>query len=290
MIGSPGDDRRRGVLRIVNRTPTPPQKSPPTRPASMIEPVQPLTLTRRRSQSPSKPLPDVAPAIPKPTPPVKSEISQPWEPPRGGYLQHLPNPPTMSHSTPTSNLGSSHTRLRVVSGRGRRVSANRETAPLKENMEDAEPRTSPLGYKRMHSTEDMAPRKRSYDRVPLRSRGETEPLPDRPSARDGIQHLRQASCTTTSTDVTLRHSTLPSDDCVALKSRMLKEQVGNRSQYFIGSPTLTHFGTDRRLCASNPIYSCRIRRTLVLHGQRLGKTRAQEEAGRPWNCAAQITT
>jgi hypothetical protein len=78
----------------------------------------------------------------------------------------------------------------------------------------------------MHSTEDMAPRKRSYDRVPLRSRGETEPLPDRPSARDGIEHLRQASCTTTSTDVTLRPSTLPSDDSVALKSRMLKEQVG----------------------------------------------------------------
>ena len=221
------------MLRIVNRTPTPPQKSPPMSPVSIMEPIQPLNLTRRRSQCPSKSLQGVPPVVPQLEPDVESGSNQSWEPPRSGYLQSLPNPPAMSPAIPMSSLGSSHIRLRVVSGRGRRVSVNRETAPLKQNMEGAEPRTSPLGYKRMHSTEEMTPRKRSYDRGPLRSRGQTEPLPERPTERETNQHQRQASYTAVSTEVTLKLPTQSSEDPVALKTRMLTEQVRSISLYFM---------------------------------------------------------
>jgi hypothetical protein len=75
-------------------------------------------------------------------------------------------------------LGSAHTRLRVVSGNGRRVSVGRETIPLKggdeenenENDNSHDPSKTPTVYltaKRQHSADHLQPRKRSLSRSPL---------------------------------------------------------------------------------------------------------------------------
>lgn len=70
-------------------------------------------------------------------------------------------------------LGSAHTRLRVVSGGGRRVSATRETVPLKgdENGSPVDNTPSaPIWAKRQHSEDQLTPRKRSPTRSPLELR------------------------------------------------------------------------------------------------------------------------
>ncbi|TYJ55176.1 hypothetical protein B9479_004110 [Cryptococcus floricola] len=70
-------------------------------------------------------------------------------------------------STPSA-IGSGHTRLRIVSGNGRRISLNRETIPLKGDEENTSPATNtptshnlPLAIKRQHSADCLSPRKRS---------------------------------------------------------------------------------------------------------------------------------
>ncbi|WVN91089.1 uncharacterized protein L203_106336 [Cryptococcus depauperatus CBS 7841] len=71
------------------------------------------------------------------------------------------------------SLGSAHTRLRIVSGHGRRVSLNRETMPLKgedeNNPSSASSPTANTAPKRQHSAECLSPRKRSpsINRSPL---------------------------------------------------------------------------------------------------------------------------
>jgi hypothetical protein len=91
--------------------------------------------------------------------------------PRSPGPRPLPAPP--------GGIGSAHTRLRVVSGAGRSVSAGRETIPLK--VTDTESRPSTPGAdqftptmltKRQHSEDHLTPRKRSLTRSPL------EPIPN----------------------------------------------------------------------------------------------------------------
>lgn len=62
-------------------------------------------------------------------------------------------------------LGSGHTRLRLVSGGGRKVSPGRETVPLRG--EDPSPQHRRLSAKRQHSEDCLQPRKRSDSRSPL---------------------------------------------------------------------------------------------------------------------------
>lgn len=61
-------------------------------------------------------------------------------------------------------LGSGHTRLRLVSGGGRKVSPGRETVPLRG---DSSPQPRRLSAKRQHSEDELQPRKRSDSRSPL---------------------------------------------------------------------------------------------------------------------------
>lgn len=74
----------------------------------------------------------------------------------------------------TPGLSSAHTRLRVVSGGGRRVSAGRETVPLKgdENVSPSQntPPTIHISGKRQHSEDQLQSRKRSLSRSPLEPR------------------------------------------------------------------------------------------------------------------------
>ncbi len=72
--------------------------------------------------------------------------------------------PVTSETHLSKRIGSGHTKLRVVSGRGRRVSANRETAPLRLDTRPTELSVaSAAAHKRARSEEANFPRKRSYD-------------------------------------------------------------------------------------------------------------------------------
>ncbi|WWC91355.1 uncharacterized protein L201_006298 [Kwoniella dendrophila CBS 6074] len=79
------------------------------------------------------------------------------------------------HPAVLSTIGSAHTRLRIVSGGGRRISVGRETVPLKDCDDDESPgaQSTPtlhITTKRQHSTDNLTPRKRSPPRSPLRPR------------------------------------------------------------------------------------------------------------------------
>ena len=83
-----------------------------------------------------------------------------------------PRYPSARAQATAIGLGSSHTRLRVVSGSGRRISESRETIPLKG--EDGSPKSNPptiqILNKRQHSEDQLPPRKRSPSRSPLEPR------------------------------------------------------------------------------------------------------------------------
>lgn len=87
-----------------------------------------------------------------------------------------PGPRPIPIAQPTA-IGSAHTRLRVVSGNGRRVSVGRETIPLKGGSPDPPRASSALDHstpimlaKRQHSEDHLTPRKRSPTRSPLEPR------------------------------------------------------------------------------------------------------------------------
>jgi hypothetical protein len=84
-----------------------------------------------------------------------------------------PRSPVPKALISTPKLGSAHTRLRVLSGGGRRVSAGRETIPLKGDENSSPSRITPtvqIAYKRQHSEDQLQPRKRSPSRSPLEPR------------------------------------------------------------------------------------------------------------------------
>lgn len=103
-----------------------------------------------------------------------------------------------------TGLGSAHTKLRIVSGNGRRVSVGRETVPLKGTADENESpdansdHSTPtfLLSKRQHSEDQITPRKRSPVRSPLNplvSREDdgqlAEPLRV-PSASGGVKRVQ----------------------------------------------------------------------------------------------------
>ncbi|WVW79054.1 hypothetical protein I302_101017 [Kwoniella bestiolae CBS 10118] len=90
-----------------------------------------------------------------------------------GSAYNLPSRLPVLVQAPT--IGSAHTRLRIVSGGGRRISVGRETVPLKdsEDCENTEPPstpTAPFVAKRQLSADNLTPRKRSPTRSPLHIR------------------------------------------------------------------------------------------------------------------------
>ncbi|ORY29168.1 hypothetical protein BCR39DRAFT_533070 [Naematelia encephala] len=81
----------------------------------------------------------------------------------------------MTKATPIlyPGLGSTHTKLRIVSGGGRRMSAGRETIPLKGDENESPTLRTPSGNlatKRQHSEDQLTPRKRSPTRSPLETK------------------------------------------------------------------------------------------------------------------------
>ncbi|WWC73238.1 uncharacterized protein I206_107204 [Kwoniella pini CBS 10737] len=95
-----------------------------------------------------------------------------------GPRSPIPGSTLSPSSRPTSHLptiGSAHTRLRIVSGGGRRISVGRETVPLKgsEEGEASHGQSTTTGIvaaKRQHSADNLTPRKRSPTRSPITSR------------------------------------------------------------------------------------------------------------------------
>jgi hypothetical protein len=78
--------------------------------------------------------------------------------------------------SPKPAIGAAHTKLRIVSGNGRRVSIGRETVPLKGGSDAGtpDPESTPTIFlsKRQHSEDHLSPRKRSPTRSPLGPRDE----------------------------------------------------------------------------------------------------------------------
>ena len=121
---------------------------------------------------------------------TSTPIAVPQSPRPGG-----PREPAAARSLPAyPGLGSGHTQLRVVSGRGRKVSPGRNTMPLKgEGDENVSPQDEERGRgrnvsgstsKRPHSVDQLSPRKRSPSRSPLQPPNKVEEgkMPDPASA------------------------------------------------------------------------------------------------------------
>lgn len=89
-------------------------------------------------------------------------------------------PAPRPQSSPKPAIGAAHTKLRIVSGSGRRVSAGREMVPLKggEDGTTQDPNVTPTIFlsKRQHSEDNFPPRKRSPPRSPLGPRDEQDSL------------------------------------------------------------------------------------------------------------------
>ena len=88
------------------------------------------------------------------------------------------SPAPRQQPSPKPAIGSAHTKLRIVSGNGRRVSVGRETVPLKGSDDGfaQDPNATPTIFlsKRQHSEDHLTPRKRSPTRSPLTVREEQE--------------------------------------------------------------------------------------------------------------------
>lgn len=111
----------------------------------------------------------------RPPSPCHSPATQPLAIPTAACANPTsiaPRPgPQLSSSVPITpakypGLGSSHTRLRLVSGGGRKVSPGRETVPLREEIS---PQPRRVSAKRQLSEDHLQaqPRKRSDSRSPL---------------------------------------------------------------------------------------------------------------------------
>lgn len=134
----------------------PPLHSPDARETTTTTPLSPRLLGPR-SLTISAPK---SPLLSAPKSPLMGPRSPPPTGPRTAGPRPLPTTP-----------GSGHTKLRVVSGNGRRVSAGRETIPLKTDSPTEGSTTPTMLVKRQHSEDHLTPRKRSLTRSPL------EPLP-----------------------------------------------------------------------------------------------------------------
>ena len=137
-------------LHIRNKTPS------PTRSLATLElPMIPVTspLQARDPLSPTE---------------RRSPLMGPRSPGIGGPR---PSPGRTTRPLPAApiGIGSAHTRLRVVSGNGRRVSAGRPTIPLKGSPVSEE-KTPTMLAKRQHSEDHLTPRKRSGTYSPLSAR------------------------------------------------------------------------------------------------------------------------
>ncbi|OCF31354.1 hypothetical protein I316_06959 [Kwoniella heveanensis BCC8398] len=139
---------------------------------------QSLFTSPRSIASPSLPMSSAAPLSPRPLP------NGPRSPLPGSRI-----PIQQQQQQQPAAIGSAHTKLRIVSGGGRRISVGREMVPLKgEGGGGGDENESPLSLakstppphistKRQHSTDNLTPRKRSPSRSPLHpSEGAASPL------------------------------------------------------------------------------------------------------------------
>ncbi|EIW66895.1 hypothetical protein M231_05581 [Tremella mesenterica] len=161
--GSPEPLPVTAPLRIRNKTPSPTR--PLRTPAGDVFTSPRLASPPAAAHRPLSPL--AGPRSPPPrgprTPnPLRSNAA-------GSSTQPHPKILPMLDPVRTPGLGSGHTKLRVVSGNGRRVSPGRETMPLKDETPLA---TVPVHAvpKRQHSEDQLQPRKRSPPRTPLASK------------------------------------------------------------------------------------------------------------------------
>ncbi|OCF72444.1 hypothetical protein I204_06823 [Kwoniella mangroviensis CBS 8886] len=176
------------------RSETPPSTTAPLRirktpsPVRALSPTMDTTPRATVSPIPSHILPTLAQSIanddpifssprqiPSPALPSAPLSPRPIGPrsPVQGSSSNLPSRlPVLVQGT---TIGSAHTRLRIVSGGGRRISVGREMVPLKgcEESESTEAQSTPTtlpAAKRQHSADNLTPRKRSPTRSPLHSR------------------------------------------------------------------------------------------------------------------------
>jgi hypothetical protein len=154
-----------------------------------MSPVRPLNISRVKTPPPSRSMipvrsPRPLSIVSEGAPSISTSVSP-------GVSNGLngrplgPRQPTIRQDRSIAPVGTSRGG-RIVSGGGRRVSAGREKIPLKESpIELEESPTSPLMHKRARSTEELVPRKRSYDLKVLpqeTGRGNEDGTPDTISA------------------------------------------------------------------------------------------------------------
>lgn len=156
--GSPTPMSPSAPLRVRNRSPSPIRADGPTSPRlngprSPIGPRSPLPMTAR-SPSPTRPVTTQPLSIPGRTLPMPARAQT-----TDGLSSSAPITPAKY-----GGLGSGHTRLRLVSGGGRKVSPGRETVPLRD---EASSQVRRVSAKRQHSEDHLQPRKRSDSRTPL---------------------------------------------------------------------------------------------------------------------------
>ncbi|WWC97695.1 hypothetical protein V866_004579 [Kwoniella sp. B9012] len=163
----------------IRKTPSPVRALSPTTettPRATASPIPPHVLpTLAQSIANDERIFSSPRQIPSPALPSAPLSPRPIGPrsPVQGSSSNLPSRlPVLVQGT---TIGSAHTRLRIVSGGGRRISVGREMVPLKgcEESESNEAQSTPTtlpGAKRQHSADNLTPRKRSPTRSPLHSR------------------------------------------------------------------------------------------------------------------------
>ncbi|KAK6904572.1 hypothetical protein I203_105388 [Kwoniella mangroviensis CBS 8507] len=163
----------------IRKTPSPVRALSPTMDATPRATVSPIPShilpTLAQSIANDDPIFSSPRQIPSPALPSAPLSPRPIGPrsPVQGSSSNLPSRlPVLVQGT---TIGSAHTRLRIVSGGGRRISVGREMVPLKgcEESESTEAQSTPTtlpAAKRQHSADNLTPRKRSPTRSPLHSR------------------------------------------------------------------------------------------------------------------------
>ncbi len=173
------------TLVIRNRTPTPPEM--PAAKSPTVSPVRPLELSRRKSPPPSpSPRKSYGPLSIDTNPSAFApESLSPRTMPQSHFAMGAYGP---SLSEPLAqSTGSAYTKLQVFQGSSSQLhsaSGSPERLPGR--------RVSSGGHKRMHSEEELVPRKKSMDRTPLATRipadslGTNERTPRRAGERSPV--------------------------------------------------------------------------------------------------------
>lgn len=188
---------------VASSLPRPPTitSAPPSLDPIALSPIQQMTsIVDAALAVHMSPVPTSPRQLPNPpTQQSSSGITAPLSP-----RPHGPRSPVPKAVTTLNTLGSARTRLRIVSGNGRRVSVDRETVPLKGADENDLPKdlvdiaTPMMISKRQHSEDQLTPRKRSPTRSPLQPRLDDQESRPSDAARGPSNGLKKTQSRRTS--------------------------------------------------------------------------------------------